>query len=140
MTLVERMDPFRPYFAVIRWGLAVALLLAAFVGGCRHGRGVERGKHVYEAVEHATQVASLTHQLAAASATLAAVNEAADMAIAEAKKLEHASVVASEVHANEAARLRREANNYQGLLQQVKQARPSCKVLLETDLKKECGL
>jgi hypothetical protein len=140
MSMSELLGPLRPYMVLLKVGASVVIVSSAFVGGCRHGREVEQARHEAEVAQWRATRSELTHQLEAAAGALRAQADAVAEAIENEKKLTRAAEVAAQVHANEAARLRREANNYQALLLGVRQARPTCAALLDTDLKKECGL
>lgn len=89
------LDPIRPYFALLKWLGAAALLLAAFIGGCQVNAGRlddEKAAHKATKEHHAAVLADLKDKTAKAarlakqaSATAKAERKANDKRFDDAK-------------------------------------------------------
>lgn len=80
------LDPIRPYLSLIKWGLAIAILLTAFIGGCRHGEN-NKAEKITELHGQIGQLQDANSEWADANARAAEqVQKNKDLAAAEEKK------------------------------------------------------
>jgi len=124
-----------PYLVWIKLGAIVAILLAAFTGGCTVQKKFDAGV----IAKKDTALHDAANSLRAAGTALREINQEAARRIAEAKKNEKAARDA-EVIAHEAAqRIAVKAMTFESKLSQARK-KASCDALLNMDIAKECGL
>lgn len=123
-------------------GIAIALLVllsAAGWKGYNLGVDAQKGRDAAELAQVHAQLQTRDESLRSANAALKAVNDAADALLAQAAKDKAAEVAAQDIAAKAQAKLkRREAS----MAAQIAEARkhPTCAALLDTSVRRVCGL
>lgn len=129
-------DAIAPYASLLKWGLIVAVLFAAFAGGC----SVQKNRDAKTIAEKNAALTSAAVALRASGDALRRQNEANAARIREAER-EAAQMAAGRKAAESAREAGEKAHAAQrAAWERAGASRPSCAALLSTDLFKTCGV
>lgn len=144
--MISFLDPIKPYFLAIKYGLLVAVLTAIFVGGCSHG--VKTQAKADDKIIRAKSTALRTAADKLRRCYLA-LNASADVfrtIEVEAKRRVAADALARKQNAaatllvaHAEAQLAKQNRDFAQKLKHARQ-NPDCDVLMSMDLEAKCGL
>lgn len=125
-----------PYGQMLKWGGVAAVLLAAFIGGCRTQKKMDKAE--ISRAETALQASGAA--LAAASSAIVDINQEAERRLAEAKRQQKASAEAAKVADAAKHDAEARAQRFSDKLSQAAKRKPDCAQLLAMDLEAVCGV
>lgn len=129
-------DPIRPYLPIAWLLLAVILLF----GGCSWGKSIERGNAADTIARKDKALTAARDSLRGAASALRAQNADNKRRVDEAARAARLAGKAEGIAQGQQRRADAEATAYQRGMDAAARRKPSCDVLLRTDVRKECGL
>lgn len=129
-------DPIRPYLPIAWLLLAVILLF----GGCSWGKSIERGNAADTIARKNEALTAAHNSLRGAASALRAQNADNAKRVQEAARAAKLAGLAQGIAEGQQRRGDAVGRAYQRGLDAAARRKPSCDVLLRTDVRKECGL
>lgn len=145
-SLAGYLDPIKPYFLAIKYGLAVAVLAAIFVGGCTHGVKVqtEKDAKIIQGKNSALHTAAdKLHRaylaLDASAGIFRTIEAEAKRRVAADELARRQNTAATQLAAKAEAQLAKQNRDFAKKLKHARE-NPDCNVLMAMDLEAKCGL